>query len=169
LELLGGEVKLLVEVDELELELELELERLLLEEDELLDDDKLEGDGVSVGVGVGVGCALDDAAAAGLESAESESPALKTVMYPIAPFGTVTTQKLPPPAPVADSGLVTSLTLLTEGSIEQGKPLQAPSGSQVILMPQLGAVLAKSEASQMGLYPIFTNVSPLATWFAPET
>jgi hypothetical protein len=89
--MLRGEVKLLVEIEELELEsLLLEEDELLLEEDELLDDDELEEDGV--GVGVGVGCALDDVAAAGLESAESESPALKTVMYPIAPFGTVTTQ-----------------------------------------------------------------------------
>jgi hypothetical protein len=105
---------------------------------------------------------LDDDAAAGLEPAEFESPALKTVMYAITPFGAVTTQKLPPPAPLAESLLVTSLTLLTEGSIEHGVPLQV-SGSQVIFKPQFGAVLAKSEASHMGFHAIFTNVLPLAS------
>lgn len=78
-----SEVVLLVEVDDEE------LEDVLLEDDELLDDfvDELEVEGVDVcvggvgvGVGVEVGDALDDAAAAGLESEEFDSPALKTVI-----------------------------------------------------------------------------------------
>ena len=158
-----SEVVLLVELDEDE------LEDVLLEDDELLVDfeDELEEDGV--GEGVEVDDALEDDAAAGLESVESDCPELKTVMYAIAPFGAVTTQKLPPPAPVAELGLVTWLTLLTAGSIEHGRPLQAPSGSQVIFRPQFGADLENSESSQIGFHANLTNVSPSATWLAPET
>jgi hypothetical protein len=75
LELLGrSEVVLLAEIDEEE------LEDLLLEDDVLLDDsvDELEEEGIDTGVGVGD--ALDDDAAAGLESEEFDSPALKTVI-----------------------------------------------------------------------------------------
>jgi len=85
------------------------------------------------------------------------------------PFGAVTTQKLAPPAPVAESGLVTSFTLLTAGSIEHGRPLQEPSGSQVIFIPQSGACVEKPDPVQMGFHPIFTNVLSLASWLAPDT
>lgn len=90
-----------------------------------------------------MGDCLDDDAGLALE--ELESPALNTTMFAVPPFGTVTTQKLAPPAPVAELGLVTSLTLLTAGSIEHGKPLQVPP-EQVIFIPQVGSVLAKSES-----------------------
>lgn len=70
----GSEVVLLAEIDEEE------FEDLLLEDDVLLDDsvDELEEEGIDAGVGVGD--ALDDDAAAGLESEEFDSPALKTVI-----------------------------------------------------------------------------------------
>lgn len=64
-----------------------------------------------------------------------ESPALKTTILAVMPFGTVATQKSAPPAPAAASELVTSFIPLTEGSIEQGRPLQ-PSPSHSIFSPQ---------------------------------
>jgi len=109
--------------------------------DELVEDDVVECvvvvDVVEVDVGVGL---VEDAAAtllSCLAPEELESPALKTVMTAVPPFGTVTTQKLPPPAPTADKLLVTSLILFTAGSMLQGKPLQPPLG-QSIFRPQVG-------------------------------
>lgn len=63
-------------------------------------------------------------------------PAVKTTKFAVDPFGTVTTQKAPPPAPSLAEPTI-SLTLFLVGSIAQGRPLQLPSG-QSILTPQLG-------------------------------
>lgn len=57
----------------------------------------------------------------------------KTTKFAFFPLGTVTTQKLPPPAPEAWPPII-SLTLLTAGSILHGKPLQ-PAPSHSIEMP----------------------------------
>ena len=70
-------------------------------------------------------------------------PTSKTTRVAVAPFGMVITQKLAPPAPVDESGLVTSFIVFTEGSIEQGMPLH-PLHSNLI--PQLGSVFAKFDA-----------------------
>lgn len=56
------------------------------------------------------------------------------------PDVTVTTQKSAPPAPVADSALVTAPNALEPGSISQGSPTQEPSHS--ILSPNLGLMPA---------------------------
>lgn len=67
------------------------------------------------------------------EPPEPLPPFSNTLTWAVSPLGTVTTQKLPPPAP----GLlppVTSLTLWTSGSILHGRPLQ-PEPSQMISTP----------------------------------
>lgn len=104
------------------------------------------GDGVVVVVVV-----LEDDDLAALELPDDDDddelcPALNTTMLALPPLGTVTTQKLAPPAPEAESGDVTPFTGLTDGSIEHGRPLQFPSGHS-ILMPQDGEMLLKLESS----------------------
>lgn len=74
-----------------------------------------------------------------------EPPASKTTTLAVDPFGMVTTQNSAPPAPSADSELVTSFTALVEGSMEHGRPSH-PSPSQIISTPQVGSVLEKSES-----------------------
>jgi hypothetical protein len=105
------------------------------------------------------------------EDEESESEpelpsVLKVIMLAVPPFGTVTTQNDAPPAPTADSLLSTLPEEL--GEIEQGSPLQPPSGHS-ILTPKVGKVLIKDEPVKIGFQPILTKVSPLASVFAPAT
>jgi hypothetical protein len=98
--------------DGLEL-LELEDEELELEEVRGGGEEELE-DGVGVGVGVGIGVGVGVGGGDGLggeleceppeepeEPLALESPAGKTTTLAEEPFGTVTTQKLAPPAPIA--------------------------------------------------------------------
>lgn len=74
---------------------------------------------------------------------EPELPSvLKVTMLAVPPLGTVTTQNDAPPAPTADSLLSTSPEEL--GEMEQGSPLQPPSGHS-ILTPKVGRVLIKEE------------------------
>jgi hypothetical protein len=98
-------------------------------------------DGVGVGVGDGVSlCFADSFEPLPLPLPEPE-PAdpddfSKTTKLAFTFGGTVTTQKLPPPAP---SVLVPSisLTLCLAGSTAQGRPLQ-PGLSQTISTPHVG-------------------------------
>lgn len=71
-------------------------------------------------------------------------------MLAVPPLGTVTTQKDAPPTPTAASGLLTTPMPSVLGLIEQGTPLQPPSGHS-ILMPKDGMVLERSQPVQMGL------------------
>ena len=99
---------------------------------------------------------------------ELEFPASKTTTLAVSPSGTVTTQKLAPPAPVDWSELVTPPTPLTDGSMEQGVPLQ-PDPEHTILMPKVGGVLESEQPVQIGFHPIFKNVFPLESVLAPAT
>jgi hypothetical protein len=102
--------------------------------------------GVGVGVGVGLGVALTlDEEALDPEELELESPALKISILADPPGGTVTTQKFALPAPEDWSELDTPPTPLTEGSIEQGRPLH-PEPEHVILTPKVGVVCAQSQS-----------------------
>jgi hypothetical protein len=65
----------------------------------------------------------------------------KTTMCAVEPLGTVTTQPVAPPAPTKGSPII-SLTLLTAGSILQGRPLQPPP-SHSISIPKSGLTLRK--------------------------
>lgn len=98
---------------------------------------------------------------------EPELPSvLKVTMLAVPPLGTVTTQNDAPPAPTADSLLSTLPDEL--GEIEQGSPLQPPSGHS-ILTPKVGRVLIKEEPVKIGFQPILTNVLPLSSVLAPAT
>jgi len=102
----------------------------------------------------------------------SEGPSvpsiLKTTMLACLPLGTVTTQKLASPTPLALTGLLTPPTPSVPGLIEQGKPLQPPPGHS-ILRPNVGLLLLSEHPMNMGFQAILTYVSPLATVFAPAT
>jgi hypothetical protein len=71
---------------------------------------------------------------AGLEVLLPLPPTSKTTMLALAPLGTVTTQKEPPPAP-SEPLPVISLTAFLDGSIAQGRPLQLAPSSQIISTP----------------------------------
>jgi hypothetical protein len=107
-----------------------------LDSDELdsdeLDSDELDGLGTA---------ATDDFGGGGVafdSSSSSSVPASNTTKFAFDPSGTVTTQKLAPPAPFEFKGPSpsTSFTLWTAGSIAHGRPLQGPSHS--ILTPHVG-------------------------------
>lgn len=119
------------------------------------------GDSVGVGVAVevlelvgrGVGVLvlvlddvgmLDTGLLCGLESPlEEPLPSTsKTIMLPLRPGGTVTTQPVAPPAPVNTSSASMTLTSMEDGSILQGRPLQ-PSPSHSIEIPKFGRTLRK--------------------------
>ena len=68
----------------------------------------------------------------------------KTIMCAVSPLGTVTTQPVAPPAPVKGLPII-SLTLLTAGSILQGRPWQ-PSPSHSISTPKSGMTSRKGVA-----------------------
>lgn len=161
-------------LEELELDVGLVLDVLEVDVD----------DGVGVGVGVDDG---DDEELGGLELEaafegdelddpddpylplpDPDPPTSKTSMTAFPPLGTVATQKLVPPAPVLESELVTVPGLLTDGSIEQGKPLHPPPG-QVILRPKVGVVPASSDAMKIGFQSSLTKVLPELSVLAPET
>ena len=123
---------------------------------------------VGVRVGVGVDAAPEELAGPGEPELAAESPAGNTTMFAVKPLGTVTTQKLAPPAPEAWSALVTPPTPLTEGSMVHGRPLQ-PAPEHSILRPKLGGVLLRGEFMKIGFHASFTNVLPLASVLAPAT
>lgn len=164
------EVELAVKV-ELEVELELEVEvgvGVEVEVDEGVEVEVEVGVGVSVvlvlvGVGVGVEVEvlvlvleleleLEELVEVGVlvETSMVSDEVLpllsfsKTIMCAVSPLGMVTTQPVAPPAPVKGLPII-SLTLLTAGSILQGRPWQ-PSPSHSISTPKSGTVLRKGVA-----------------------
>lgn len=72
----------------------------------------------------------------GVEASPVEPSVLKTTMFAVEPFGTVTTQKSAPPAPEAAVALLTNPKPSELGSMAQGRPLQCPSHS--IFRPKEG-------------------------------
>lgn len=144
--------------------------------------EELVGVGVEVGVVVEAGTVLVGIATvvgalalvaaldvdAADEDSEFEPPTSKSTKFAVPPEGTVTTQKSPPPAPDAESELVTELSP-AEGSILQGRPLQLVPSGHVISIPKVGRVLARALAVKMGFHPIFRKVSPLASVLPPAT
>jgi hypothetical protein len=135
-----------------------------LDEDEELLVDVDDGGGVEVlelvedgvGVGVGVGEALEEAAFdedAGFEL--PELPISKTTISAVNPEGTVTTQKLAPPAPLAWSALVTPPIPSVDGSFEHGSPLH-PEPEHSTLIPKVGIVFDRELPVQIGFQPILT-------------
>lgn len=91
------------------------------------------------------GSEVEAAAAVGLGLEELSSPVDPSVLKKMTladPDVTVTTQKSAPPAPVADSRLLTPPKPSVLGSILQGSPTQVPSHS--ILTPNLGFTPGKA-------------------------
>jgi len=132
------------------------------DEDESEDDDdvlfELDDDEVDVVVGValvdeGGGGATDDGASGA--GPPSEPSTLKTTMLAVLPLGTVTTQKLAPPTPVALTGLFTPFVPSVEGWMAQGRPLHPPPGHS-ILMPKFGGVSLSEQPTNMGFHAILT-------------
>lgn len=82
------------------------------------------------------GTAMDDDELEPPEPPEPLPPFSNTTTWAFSPLGTVTTQKLAPPAPGFLPPII-SLTLLTSGSILQGRPLQLPP-SQTTSTPKSG-------------------------------
>ena len=157
--------ELLLELLDDELEDEDELLGLELELDVELEDVELDELGVGVGVGVCEGEALEDPED---ELEADESPAGNKTTFAVAPEGIVTTQNAAPPAPSAESELVTSFIALTAGSMEQGRPLQ-PEPLHSTLRPKVGLVLLREQPVKMGLYPILKKVSPFESVLPPIT
>lgn len=93
---------------------------------------------------------VDELDASPVEPDESpvEPSVLKTTMFAVDPFGTVTTQKSAPPAPEAEVALLTTPKPSELGSMAQGRPLQFPSHS--IFKPKEGLTPWK-ESVYMGL------------------
>ena len=125
--------------DELELELELEDGADHAEDDDRLEEVRVEElDKVLLDV-VGAGFEVDEdgdgAADDGLdeELGDALEPSVwNTTILADLPFGTVTTQKLAPPTPVVLTGLSTPLTSIVEGSILHGMPLHPPPGHSML-------------------------------------
>jgi hypothetical protein len=96
-----------LEVEDVEVELEVELELVEVEVGVGVGVVDVVGVGVGVGLGVELGVGVGDGLCLLLEldlaepEPPEELPALKTTMFAVWPLGTVTTQKLAPPAPVA--------------------------------------------------------------------
>jgi hypothetical protein len=84
----------------------------------------------------------------GREASPVEPSVLKTTMFAVEPFGTVTTQKSAPPAPEAAVALLTCPKPSELGSIAQGRPLQFPSHST--FRPKDG-LTPRKESVYMGL------------------
>lgn len=79
-----------------------------------------------------MGAAADDLTGEVPDEGDAVEPSvLKTTMFAEPPLGTVTTQKLAPPTPVAATGLSTPFTSTLEGSIAHGRPLQPPPGHSI--------------------------------------
>lgn len=139
-----------------------ELELLLDDTLELVEDTKVvELVVLAAELEVVVGALVEEVVAAlVVEEALTEvllaaEPMGNTTMLAVTPLGTVTTQKLAPPAPFASSSAVTPPMPSVDGSMEHGRPLQtAPSGHSN-LTPKFGIVVAKSLAIQIGFHPIF--------------
>ncbi len=93
---------------------------------------------------------------------------LYTTMLAVPPLGTVTTQKLAPPAPLAPSALVTLKSLTLDAPISHGRPLQPPPGHST-RRPKVGFVLARPDDVYTGFQPIFIKVRPELTVLAPAT
>lgn len=182
LELLDDDEEL--ELEDFEVELEDVLELVEVEEgvgvgvgvEEVVGVGVGVGLGLGVGVGVGVGVGISLAATLCFEGLDEpdepeppeELPALKTTMLAVWPLGTVTTQKLAPPAPEAWSELVTPPTPLTVGSMEHGVPLH-PEPEQTTLIPNVGGVPERLHPVQIGFQPILRKVFPLLSALAPAT
>jgi hypothetical protein len=133
------------------LELENELDVVVLDMELEVDAGEELDLGVGVGVGVGVGEGLEEAA---LDEPEAEeSPAGNRTTVADWPSGIVTTQKFAPPAPDASSGLVTPPIPFTEGSMEQGRPLQ-PEPEHSTLRPNDGRVPLSELPVKIGFQPI---------------
>lgn len=113
-------------------------------------------EGLVEGVGVGVAEVEGEAwaaPAAAFPAGEPESDlpeTSKTTMLAVMPLGTVTTQKLAPPAPAAEREDSTFPMPSLAGLMEQGVPLQ-PSPEQTIFTPKVGAVLESQLLVQIGL------------------
>ena len=88
-------------------------------------------------------------------------PPSNITKFALTPSGTVTTQKLAPPAPSLLLPTI-SLILFWDGSIAHGSPLH-PSPSQTISTPHLGMTSRNGVAGSryMGFQASFTNVLPL--------
>lgn len=88
-------------------------------------------------------------------------PPSNTTKFALTPSGTVTTQKLAPPAPSLLLPTI-SLILFWDGSIAHGRPLH-PSPSQTISTPHLGITSRNGVAGSryIGFQASFTNVLPL--------
>jgi hypothetical protein len=144
-----------------------------------LEDDGVEEEGDEVDAGAElVGAALvvglaEEVGGAGAEEDDDaglplEPSVLKTTMLAEPPLGTVTTQKLALPTPMAESGLSRPLTPPLDGSMLHGRPLQPPAGHSM-RRPKVGVVWASGAPINMGFHAILTKVSPLATVLAPAT
>lgn len=78
-------------------------------------------------VDVDVDLVVDELGASAKPRFPTEEPSvLKTTMFAVWPWGTVTTQNAAPPAPFAESGLSTPPIPSVAGLIEQGRPLHPP-------------------------------------------
>jgi hypothetical protein len=86
---------------------------------------------------------------------ELDPPTSKTTTFAVTPDGTVTTQKLAPPAPAAAVELVTPPIPSIDGSIEQGSPLH-PEPEHSIFTPKVGVIVLRPDAVQMGFHAALT-------------
>lgn len=119
-----------------------------------------------------VGCAVVVGAGAfvcfSFSSSFPASPTGKTTTFAFPPLGTVTTQKLAPPAPDPVWPLLTPPTPSEVGSMEQGRPVQEPV-THSILIPNVGVVFACHDSKKIGFQLIMEKVVPSALVFAPAT
>lgn len=123
---------------------------------------------VVVGFSVVVGLAVVVGSLVFVGSGSSCLPTGKMTTLAFPPLGTVTTQKLAPPAPAAELALLTLPTPSEEGSIEQGVPMQLPVAHS-ILTPKVGGVFACHDSRKIGFQLIMEKVVPSALVFAPAT
>jgi hypothetical protein len=86
--------------------------------------------------------ALEEGEDGPVEPEEPPDPVMTKLAF--TPWGTVTTQNAPPPAPLVELPTI-SLTPFWLGSMAHGRPLHPPP-SHVISTPQLGIVLRKGVA-----------------------
>lgn len=123
---------------------------------------------VVVGFSVVVGWAVVEASLVLVGSVSSCLPTGKMTTLAFPPLGTVTTQKLAPPAPDAAVALFTLPTPSLDGSIEQGVPMQLPV-THSILTPKVGVVFACHDSRKIGFQLTIEKVVPSARVFAPAT
>lgn len=80
---------------------------------------------------------------------------LKTTMLALPPLGMVATQKSAPPAPDAESELVTLKSAMLSALISQGRPLQ-PLPLHSMRRPKVGFVPDRLDPVKMGFQAILT-------------